>query len=175
MTETATMNTYEGMFLFPQNTISDLQSATDHVMALLKRADAEVVSFKKWDDRRLAYEIKGNKRGIYFLTYFKARATQMPNIERDCNLSEQLLRAMVTRADHVKSEEIEAADAQAELSDEIKLRTDQLESSVEGSSSSISRSEAETKKPAAVTEEAPVEVATETKAEGADESTSTDQ
>ncbi|MBC23105.1 MAG: 30S ribosomal protein S6 [Phycisphaerae bacterium] len=174
MTEVRT-NTYEGLFLFPQSANSDLQAAVDHVKDIINRAEGELLSLKKWDERRLAYEIKGNKRGIYFLTYFKARATQMPNIERDCNLSEQLLRAMVTRADHVKPEEIEAADAQAELSDEIKLRTEQLESGVEGSSSSISRSEAETKTPAAVTEEAPVEVATETKAEGADESTSTDQ
>ena len=115
MTETATMNTYEGMFLFPQNSISDLQAATDHVMALLQRADAEVVSFKKWDDRRLAYEIKGNKRGVYFLTYFRCEPTKIASLERDCNLSESLLRFMITKADHINMEDIEAADGRTAL------------------------------------------------------------
>ncbi|MBG85200.1 MAG: 30S ribosomal protein S6 [Phycisphaerae bacterium] len=120
-----TKRMYEGMFLFPQNTISDLQSATDHVMALLKRADAEVVSFKKWDDRRLAYEIKGNKRGVYFLTFFRCEPSRVADLERSCNLSEQLLRSLVIRADHLNTEDIEAAEGREALADEIKLRSEQ--------------------------------------------------
>ena len=119
-----TKRMYEGMFLFPQNTISDLQSATDHVMALLKRADAEVVSFKKWDDRRLAYEIKGNERGVYFLTFFRCEPSRVADLERSCNLSEQLLRSLVIRADHLNTEDIEAAEGREALADEIKLRSE---------------------------------------------------
>ncbi len=78
MTETLTterIHTYEGFFLFPQAAATDLQAAVEHVKELLARIDAEIISFSKWDERRLAYEIKGNKRGIYFLTYFKAGAS----------------------------------------------------------------------------------------------------
>ena len=120
-----TKRMYEGMFLFPQSAIGDMQSASDHIHALLDRSEAEVVSFSKWDDRRLAYEIKGNKRGVYFLSYFKCDPTKVASLERDCNLSESLLRFMVTKADHINMEDIEAADGRTALADEIKLRADQ--------------------------------------------------
>ncbi len=120
-----TKRMYEGMFLFPQSAIGDMKSASDHIHALLDRSEAEVVSFSKWDDRRLAYEIKGNKRGVYFLSYFKCDPTKVASLERDCNLSESLLRFMVTKADHINMEDIEAADGRTALADEIKLRADQ--------------------------------------------------
>ncbi len=113
---------YEAMFLFPPAAGANLQAAVDHINGILNRANAEIISFRKWDERRLAYEIKGNKRGIYFLVYFRAASDKLAGIERDCNLSEQLLRSMVTRADHVTPEQMEAAEGRTELADEIKLR-----------------------------------------------------
>lgn len=116
---------YEGMFLFPQSAVADLQGAHDHVVELLHRAGAEIISMKKWDERRLAYEIRGNKRGLYFLVYFKAKGNKLATLERDCNLSEKLLRAMITRADHVNDETMQAAEGRNQLADEIKLRATQ--------------------------------------------------
>ena len=54
--------------------------------------------------------------------YFEAAPNALAHIERDCNLSEQVLRSMVIRAEHVTREQMEAADGQIELADEIKLR-----------------------------------------------------
>lgn len=116
------LSTYEGMFLFPQSASANLKDASEHVHELLNRAEAEIISFAKWDERRLAYEIKGNKRGVYFLTYFKAAPDRLVGLERDCNLSEQLLRAMITRAEHIPEETVTAADGRDKLSDEISLK-----------------------------------------------------
>ena len=119
MTETATMNTYEGMFLFPQIASSDLKTAQEHVEYLIGRGEGEIISLAKWDERRLAYEIKGNRRGLYFLTYFKATGEGAIEIERQVNLSEQLLRAMILKADLVPADVIAAADAREQLAQEI--------------------------------------------------------
>ncbi|MEC7385748.1 MAG: 30S ribosomal protein S6, partial [Planctomycetota bacterium] len=119
MTETATMNTYEGMFLFPQIASSDLKAAQEHVEYLISRGEGEIISLAKWDERRLAYEIKGNRRGLYFLTYFKATGEGAIEIERQVNLSEQLLRAMILKADLVPADVIAAADAREQLAQEI--------------------------------------------------------
>jgi small subunit ribosomal protein S6 len=124
MSETQT-NTYEGLFLFPQSAGSNLQAASEHVIHLLERSDAEILSFGKWDERRLAFEIKGSKRGVYFLAYFKSDPTKLISLERDCNLSEQLLRAMITRADQITDEIIEAAEGRTNLAEEIKVRAEQ--------------------------------------------------
>ncbi len=117
-------NMYEGLFLFPQSASANLKAAVDHVDDLLNRAGADVVSFRKWDERRLAFEIKGNKRGVYFLAYFRIEPSKLTVLERDCNLSEQLLRSMVTRADHIPMETITASEGRQQINDEIKLRSE---------------------------------------------------
>src|SRR5690348_17693327 len=38
-------------------------------------------------------------RGLYILAYFKAPNTSITHIERDCNLSEQILRVIILRED----------------------------------------------------------------------------
>ncbi|MDG2292797.1 MAG: 30S ribosomal protein S6 [Phycisphaerales bacterium] len=156
-----TKRIYEGMFLFPQSAIADMQAAHDHVHALLQRVDADIVSFRKWDERRLAYEIKGNKRGLYFLAYFNCDPTKIASLENDCNLSESLLRFLVTKADHINPEEIEAADGRTELADEIKLRAAQAAEQTEtNTTSSVSVGSKEEEAPAE--EAAPADAAADT-------------
>ena len=116
------INTYEALFLFPQSASADLQSALDHIVEIMTRNKADIIALKKWDERRLAYDIKGNKRGVYFLAYFKADARNLDGIDRDCRLSERLLRSLVTRADHIPAEEIAAHEGRQQLADEINLR-----------------------------------------------------
>lgn len=105
---------YEGLFLFNIQAINgDLNVALEHMNEILSRADAEVVALSRWDERKLAYEIKGQKRGLYILAYFRVRGPQIANIERDVNLSEYLLRCLILRADHMGEIEIEQAIAEA--------------------------------------------------------------
>ncbi|HRJ50922.1 MAG TPA: 30S ribosomal protein S6, partial [Phycisphaerales bacterium] len=107
--------TYEAMFLFSQGVAADLGGAIDHLKEIIARGHGEILAMRKWDDRRLAYEIDGQKRGVYILVYFKAPNDQLSHIERDCNLSEKVLRVLILRADHLSIEEIQAADARKEL------------------------------------------------------------
>jgi small subunit ribosomal protein S6 len=116
------INPYEGLFLFSQAATANLTAAADHIKDILDRAGAELISLRKWDERRLAYAIRGNKRGVFFVVYLNAAADNMPVIERQCNLSEEILRAMITRADHIPMEQMQAADGRQQLADEAKLR-----------------------------------------------------
>ena len=113
---------YEAMFLLSQAVAADLGTAVDHIKEILARGHAEIIAMKKWDDRRLAYEIKGQKRGVYILAYFKAPGVDISHVERDCNLSEKVLRALILRADHLSIEEMTALDGRKELNLEAKLR-----------------------------------------------------
>ena len=122
-----TIHTYEGLFLFSQSAGANLGEAAEHVQGLLGKVDAEILSFGKWDERRLAYEIKGNKRGIFFLSYFKVAGDQMATLERQCLLSEDLLRFMLTRADQVDLELIETSEGREALQAEIAQRAKQAE------------------------------------------------
>lgn len=116
--------TYEAMFLLSQAQAADFGGAIAHINEILQRGHAEIVAMRKWDERRLAYEIRGNKRGVYILAYFKAPAGSLAHIERDCRLSERLMRSMILRADHMTLEEMQAADGRKELELEAKLRAE---------------------------------------------------
>lgn len=104
----ATANLYEGLFLFNIQAISgNLNTAIEHVTEILTRANAELIAVSKWDERKLAYEIDGQKRGLYILAHFKVRGVQIANIERDINLSESLMRGMILRAEHIGEIELQ--------------------------------------------------------------------
>ncbi|MFA7236463.1 MAG: 30S ribosomal protein S6 [Phycisphaeraceae bacterium] len=107
-------NLYEGLFLFNIQAINgSLTAAIEHVTEILNRANAEIVAISKWDERKLAYEIAGQKRGLYLLAHFKVRGTQLANIERDINLSELLIRGLLLRADHIGEIELQHVLAEA--------------------------------------------------------------
>lgn len=116
--------TYEAMFMLSQATAAQLNDAIAHINEILARGNAQLIAMRKWDERRLAYEIAGQKRAVYILAYFKAPGPDVAHIERDCNLSEKVMRAMILRADHLTEEEILAMDARKELETEARLRAD---------------------------------------------------
>jgi small subunit ribosomal protein S6 len=116
--------TYEAMFLLSQAVAADFAGAIAHIREVIARGNGSIIAMKKWDERRLAYEIEGQKRGVYILAYFTAPGPDIAHIERDCNLSEKILRAMVLRCDHLTAEEINAQDGQKELELEAKMRAE---------------------------------------------------
>lgn len=113
---------YEAMFLISQAVAADFQGMLDHLREIFRRANAEVVAMKKWDERRLAFEIDKQKRGVYILAYFSCAPVAIDHINRDVNLSERIMRCMIVRADHLTVEEMQAADARQALQDEARLR-----------------------------------------------------
>lgn len=119
---------YEGMFLLAQASAADLGGAVQRIRDLLSKSGADIVAMSKWDDRRFAFEIKRQKRGVYILVYFACATDRLVAIERDCNLSETILRSMITSAEHLTLEEMQATDGQKALTDEATLRRQEAES-----------------------------------------------
>lgn len=102
-------NLYEGLFLMSQSAVgSGIGSAIEHIRDILGRIDAEIITLRKWDDRKLAYPVKGQKRGLFLFSLFRADGTKLAEAERACNLSEQVLRVMVTRCEHYGQVELDA-------------------------------------------------------------------
>lgn len=123
------MKTYEGMFVLDAGN-PDFNAASEPARALLTRCDAEVLSMKPWDERRLAYDIKGRRRGLYVLTYFKADPERIAELERDCQLDERILRLLILRCDHPTEELVNAdtpATASAKRAAARKAETDAAE------------------------------------------------
>ncbi len=96
------MRKYEGMFLVDAAAASaDWDGILAQINTVLDRAGAEVVSLEKWDDRRLCYEINKRNRGTYILCYFNAKPESLSGIERDVQISDDILRVLILRADRI--------------------------------------------------------------------------
>ena len=119
-----TKKLYESMYLVSQSEATDLGGVVDHIVEMIAKAGGELVAMKKWDERRLAYEIEKNKRGVFLLCYVLAGGDTIAKLERDANLSERILRLMTLRADHLSVDEARAADARDDLAAEAKLRAE---------------------------------------------------
>src|SRR5437870_13753957 len=101
-------NVYECMFLLDTNKVAgDVPAAAKQLHALLERNQAEILASRPWDERRLAYPIKGQKKGLYYLTYFRSEGKNLVPMEQDVALNEMIMRSLVLRVDpkHVRSEE----------------------------------------------------------------------
>jgi small subunit ribosomal protein S6 len=99
---------YEGLFLVDSGeAAADWDGINKTIGKVLARGDAEVVSIRKWDERRLAYDIKGKSRGTYILTYFRGDPSKVAAIERAAQLSEQIMRVLIIRTDRMRKENME--------------------------------------------------------------------
>jgi len=98
---------YEGMFLVDSAKAADWDATKATLEDVLKRAGAEIVEMKKWDDRRLAYEIDGKARGAYILCYFKAGCEKIQDIEKAVQLSEQIMRVLILSTEQMTAEDMQ--------------------------------------------------------------------
>jgi len=97
---------YEGMFLFDPTVATTWEDVESEVARLMERAGARVILCAQWDERRLAYEIRGRKRGVYALVFFEADEARISDLQRDTRLSEPILRCLLLRADDLTEEEM---------------------------------------------------------------------
>jgi small subunit ribosomal protein S6 len=103
-----TKRIYEALFLVDSALAA---SQWDHVIEviqkILDRAQARVISLRKWDERKLAYLIDRKVRGTYILVYFESDSSKIRPLERDVQLSEEIIRVLVIRTDRMTPEEME--------------------------------------------------------------------
>jgi small subunit ribosomal protein S6 len=88
------------MFLLDTNKVAgDVPAAAKQLHTILERNHAEILASRPWDERRLAYPIGNHKKGLYYLTYFRTEGKNLVTIDKDCKLSELILRQLVLRVD----------------------------------------------------------------------------
>ena len=99
---------YEAMFLLDNAAaVADWDGTSGIVDQLLTKYGAEIVHKEKWDERKLAYEIRGHKRATYYLVYFKAASDVAAKVTADATLNEKIVRMLILTldepiADHIK-------------------------------------------------------------------------
>ncbi|MDA3967063.1 MULTISPECIES: 30S ribosomal protein S6 [Helicobacter] len=92
------MRFYETMFIVkPTLTQEEINQKIDFYKATILNHNGEISATLDMGMRNLAYEIKKNKRGYYFVIYFKADPSLVLELERLYRINEDILRFIVIK------------------------------------------------------------------------------
>lgn len=92
------MNVYENMIIL-NAAISDEEAdaAVTRIKDLITGQGGEVLKVDVWGRRKLAYEIKKQKKGLYVLLFFKAPASTIKKLEEFFKVFDTVLKYIVFR------------------------------------------------------------------------------
>ena len=94
------MNQYETIVIIDPNVEEEnVEKITGEIKNLISGSDGEVTKVEVWGKRRLAYEVKGNRDGIYILINFTADPEFIQRLARYYGLTEQIIKYMTVRAE----------------------------------------------------------------------------
>ncbi len=94
------MRRYELMLVVQPDTPDDqVQAVIDRATRSVISSEGQIVKVSPWGRRRLAYQIGQHREGSYFIILFDAPAPAVLELERALNISEEVMRHLVTRVE----------------------------------------------------------------------------
>ncbi|MGE4631877.1 MAG: 30S ribosomal protein S6 [Planctomycetota bacterium] len=94
---------YEALFLV--DAVDATQAWTEletNIRGIIDQHGGVIEHAEKWPEQRLAYEVKGSKRGVYYLTYFRSDSQSVSSIRADAQLFERILRLLVLQEPYLE-------------------------------------------------------------------------
>ena len=97
------MRMYEGLFLIDNaHANTEWDNVVKHIHDILQKNGAEILKTEKWGEKKLAYKIKGHKRGTYLLIHFNAKNSAITTVRRDFQLSDYIVRFLIIKDDTIE-------------------------------------------------------------------------
>jgi small subunit ribosomal protein S6 len=94
------MRRYELMLVLrPDTPDEQVQALLDRATRSIAAAGGQIVKVSPWGRRRLAYQIGQYREGSYFLVLFDAPPEAVLELERGLNITEEVMRHLVTRVE----------------------------------------------------------------------------
>ncbi len=94
------VNVYDGMFILDAGRYArDPEGISSYLTKVIKDEGGEILVSRLWEERRLAYPIKGQRKGVYWLVYFRIDGEKVATLRQKFSLSETILRFLFVRVD----------------------------------------------------------------------------
>lgn len=97
------LKNYELLYILHPDLEGSSDKITEKVTGFITKAEGEVTNHEDWGKRKLAYRIAKNDFGVYVLINFTLPSVNLPSVENDLRLSEEIMRFMIV----VLPEEVE--------------------------------------------------------------------
>ncbi len=87
---------YEGMYLLDANRYSrDAGAVTGRIGEMIEKCGGEVLVSRLWAEQKLAYPINGQRKGAYWLVYFRLDRSKLGELRRAAQLNNDVLRDLI--------------------------------------------------------------------------------
>lgn len=94
------MYPYEVMFILRPDLDEEVQTASiEKVSRLISDGGGTVEKVDKWGKRKLAYEVKGYREGLYVVTEFQGTPELAKELDRVLKISDEVIRGLIVRRD----------------------------------------------------------------------------
>ena len=93
-------NVYECMFLLDANRFArDPNGISSQIPKMVEDCGGTVLASRLWNEQKLAYPINGQRKGTYWLTYFRMPTDQLSPFNRACQLNDNVLRNLTLKVE----------------------------------------------------------------------------
>jgi len=106
------MHQYEVAVLYHPDLEIDLEKASSRVEKIFADNGGKVVSEDNWGKRKLAYPIKRNEHAVYVFYTVELPAESVRKVESTLNITDEVIRFLITRPDLKAIAKAEAAKAE---------------------------------------------------------------
>lgn len=94
------MNKYEMMYIVKATMESDqVKKTAENIKHIASDLKGEVIEFKELGEKKLAYPIKKEISGYYYVMVFKASKEAKAELTRKINLDENVIRHLIVKLD----------------------------------------------------------------------------
>ena len=119
---------YECMFLYDSNSYArNPAGVAEGITKIIESVGGEVIVSRLYNEQKLAYPINGHRKGVYWLAYFRLESTDLAKFNRQCQLTDRLMRHLCIKIDDRLVEPLIAA-AKGESVDTTSAAAEEKES-----------------------------------------------
>lgn len=94
------MKNYELTVIFnPALEEEDTDKELSKITSLIEKEKGTISNIDKWGIRKLAYPIKGQENGFYFIIYFEGNRSIISELDRINKINDKILRHMIVKND----------------------------------------------------------------------------
>ncbi len=88
------------MFIFDSNAYArDPGAVSGRIPKMIEKCGGELLASRLWFEQRLAFPIKGNRKGSYWLSFFRMESERVAAFNRECQLDDSILRHLTLKVD----------------------------------------------------------------------------
>ena len=99
------MNSYESIFIVkPSLSDDEVEKTIEKIKAVIQRSGGEFSGAENWGKKKLAYEVRKEKRGTYILLHFKGTGPLVTELERNYRLDESIIKFITLKLDTKKAQ-----------------------------------------------------------------------